>query len=443
MMKIESTLFSAIPKDAADILNNFDEIIQHTLPLNSRQLCQLPENIRKLSHQLTDERTARRVGYMNEAAALSAYIRYFMWWNLVRLTPLFAGFASSGSITADKDAALPSSPAGDASARLHDGDFCLDCGSGPLTVPIAMWLGCPELRKKKLTWYCLDLSQTALSQGEDLYTAVAARTAATTPDQQLWQIIRVKGAVGTEIKKKAAFISCANMFNELFWNAEAPLEQLVKKYSNQLLSYATPDAALLLVEPGVPRAARFVSLFRDFLLRKGFSVLAPCPHTGTCPMDGRKGGKWCHFVLETDNAPARLKKLSAAAGIPKDRASLSFVYAVRSEVTETSPEAAATGNQVLKASPALSEKAAAKSGKTGKSAASPATSIMQLRIVSDAISLYNKTIGRYSCSEMGLSLAIAPENALMSGDIVSVDRGTLSKKPDIDRKSGAVKIKLA
>lgn len=421
MTKPDSTLFAALPEDAAVILNSFDEIVQHTLPLNSRQLYQLPENVRNLSHQLTDERTARRVGYMNEASALSAYIRYFMWWNLVRLTPLFAGLSLS----------------------LHDGDVCLDCGSGPLTVPVALWLGCPELRKIKLTWYCLDLSQTALSHGEDLYTAVAARTAASTPDQQLWQIIRVKGAVGTEIKKKAAFISCANMFNELFWNAEAPLEQLVKKYSNQLLSYASPDAALLLIEPGVPRAARFVSLFRDALLRKGFSVLAPCPHSGACPMDGRKGGKWCHFVLETDDAPARLKKLSAAAGIPKDRASLSYVYAARSEVSETSPEAAASRNQALKASPALSEKAAAKSGKTGKSPASPAASRIPVRVISDAISLYNKTTGRYSCSEMGLTLTIAPENALTSGDIVSVDRGTLSKRPDIDRKSGAVKITLA
>lgn len=388
-MKPDSTLFSAIPEDAVSVLNNFDEIVQHTLPLNSRQLYQVPENVRKLSHLLTDDRPSRRMGYMNEAAALSAYIRYFMWWNLVRLTPLFSGFDLS---------------------RLNDGDVCLDCGSGPLTVPIALWLGCPELRKKKLTWYCLDFSQTALSQGEDLYTAVAARTASTTPDQQLWQIIRVKGPVGTEIKKKAAFISCANMFNELFWNAEAPLEQLVKKYAAQLLAYAEPAAALLLIEPGIPRAARFVSLFRDALLRKGFSVVAPCPHSGTCPMDGRKGGKWCHFVLETDNAPSRLKKLSAAAGIPKDRASLSFVFAERNE-KPGSPES----------EPAVTK---AQAG-------------IKLRIVSDAISLYNKTTGRYSCSEMGLSLAIAPEKAFSSGDLVCVAK---PKRPETDRKSGAIKI---
>lgn len=385
-MKTESTLFSAIPKEAADILNNYDELIQNTLPLNSRQLYQVPENIRKLSHLLTDDRPSRRMGYMNEATALSAYIRYFMWWNLIRLTPLFNGLSFS----------------------LKDGDVCLDCGSGPLTVPIALWLGCPELRKKKLTWYCLDYSQTALSQGEDLYMATVAKTATATPDQQIWQIIRVKGPVGTEIKKKASFISCANMFNELFWNSEQPLEQLVKKYSAQLLAYAEPSAAVLLIEPGVPRAARFVSLFRDALLRKDFLVLAPCPHSGTCPMDGRKGGKWCHFVLDTDNAPARLKKLSAAAGIPKDRASLSFVYAIRTNAeTETTTSKKQEG--------------------------------IKIRIVSDAISLYNKTTGRYSCSEKGLTLAIAPEKELKSGDLVCAE---CPKKLEIDRKSGAVKIQL-
>lgn len=408
MMNIESTLFSALSKDAADILNNFDEIIQHTLPLNSRQQYQLPENIRRLSHQLTDERPSRRMGYMNEAAALSAYIRYFMWWNLVRLTPLFAGFT-------------------DNALHLHDGDVCLDCGSGPLTVPIALWLGCPELRTKKLTWYCLDLSQTALSHGEDLYTAVAARTAQTTPDQQLWQIIRVKGAVGTEIKKKASFISCANMFNELFWNAEAPLEQLVKKYSGQILSYADSSASVLLIEPGVPRAARFVSLFRDALLRKGFSVLAPCPHESICPMDGRKGGKWCHFVLETDNAPSRLKKLSAAAGIPKDRASLSFVYAERIATTET-----AVDSSVKKEPSANSSDRRSSAGKNAS-----ADRMLRLRVVSDAIMLKNGTTGRYSCSEKGLTLAIAPEKTLTSGDFVCADN---MGRTEIDRKSGAVKI---
>ena len=93
MMSIRTgTLFdvSKVPADIAEIIENFDKIIQNIRPLNSKQMQQLPENIRSLSHQMTDDRAARRLGYMNENAQLSSYVRYFTWWNLVRLTRLFS-----------------------------------------------------------------------------------------------------------------------------------------------------------------------------------------------------------------------------------------------------------------------------------------------------------------------------------------------------------------
>ena len=90
--KLITSLFDTtnLSKDSVSILNSFDEIIQGVRPLNSRQLQQLPDHIRELSHQLTDDRASRRLGYMNEAGYISAYISYFMWWNLVRMTRLFA-----------------------------------------------------------------------------------------------------------------------------------------------------------------------------------------------------------------------------------------------------------------------------------------------------------------------------------------------------------------
>ena len=90
--KLIQSLFnnSSVPEDAKKILEDFDSVIQGVKPLNSRQLLQLPENIRNLSHQMTDDRANRRLGYMNENIQLSAYVRYFTWWNLVRLTRLFS-----------------------------------------------------------------------------------------------------------------------------------------------------------------------------------------------------------------------------------------------------------------------------------------------------------------------------------------------------------------
>mgnify|MGYP006327923207 FL=1 len=144
-------LFSFLENTEKEILDNFDDILQNIKPLSSKQLYQLPNFIKELSHQLTDERSSRHNGYMNQTVMLTSYARYFMWWNLFRLTNLFKGFPSEYF------------------DKLQDGEYCLDLGSGPLTVPIALWLSRPELRKKKLTWYCVDISQTALSLGGEIY----------------------------------------------------------------------------------------------------------------------------------------------------------------------------------------------------------------------------------------------------------------------------------
>ena len=53
-MKIESVTpqfdVSKVPQDAQSIIEKFDDILQNVRPLNSRQLQQLPDNIRALSH---------------------------------------------------------------------------------------------------------------------------------------------------------------------------------------------------------------------------------------------------------------------------------------------------------------------------------------------------------------------------------------------------------
>ena len=89
---------SLLPELAAEsrqILESFESIVQGVRPLSSRQLLRLPENIRDLSHLLTDQRGGRRMGYLNDTVYLSAYMRYFQWWNLLRLTRLFAGLKPS------------------------------------------------------------------------------------------------------------------------------------------------------------------------------------------------------------------------------------------------------------------------------------------------------------------------------------------------------------
>ncbi len=410
-------VFGALTKETRALLESFPEIVQGVFPLDSKKIQQLPAQIRELSHYLTDERGERRVGYMNEPATVSAYVHYYMWWNLVRLTSLFSS--------------LP--------LELGDGDTAVDLGSGPLTLPIALWMARPDLRKKRISWYCVDISQGALSAGEELFLSLAAKTG-----DEPWQITRVKGECGVSLKRRVRLVACANMFNELYWDSDQPLEALAKQYARDISSYAEADSSILVVEPGIPRAGRFVSLLRDSLMRLDFHPVAPCPHEGACPFPGLRNGKWCHFVLDTSGAPAKLHRLSDDAGLVKDRAALSFIFALRkksvdgADVAET-PSAGqvapiASGAASRKSTEIISELSKLFTGLT-------------VRITSDPIRLPDFHLGRYGCSELGMVMVTGTYAAAdylktcASGSLIEVpmpDR----KRPERDEKTGAIVIRL-
>ena len=373
---------SSLTKDAREVLAEMNLLIAKSHPLTSKQRALLPKQIQELSHTLTDERSSRKVSYMNRTETLSAYVHYFMWWNLVRLTKVFSNLPKDFF-------------------ALAENSVCLDIGSGPLTVPIALFIAREDLRKLPLTWYCIDLSHEALSFGEDIFLSVAARLGC-----EPWKIVRVKGEFGTAIKEKARLITCANMFNEAFDSStqNMPPDYLAKKYLEKLLSYTdenTSDTRLLVVEPGVPRSARFVSLLRDAMIRKDFIPVSPCTHCSECPMQGKRGEKWCNFAFSTDDAPSALKKLSESSRLPKERAVLSFIAAKHSSYTSDGS--------------------------------------LSFRIVSDPIKLPGNRTGYYACSEKGL-LLVETESALNSGEAYRIE-----KAPDltrIDAKSGAFILKL-
>lgn len=424
---IRREMFSqaAIPAESKKIIENFDDIVADVRNLSGKQRVSLYGAIKNLSHQLTDDRNSRRLGYMNEAGYISAYISYFMWWNLVRQVSLFANLPKS-AFTSLVNSEQP---------------VAIDVGSGTLTAVIALWLARPELRSKKITWYCMDLSQTALAAGEDLFLSIAAKTIremgeestsgtenpATSPSTttEPWKIVRVKGAFGTSIKEKADFITCANVFNEIIQNNEMPTDFLAKKYANELLSYLkNEDSAVLLVEPGDPHSARFISLMRDALIRQKYSPVAPCPHAGTCPMAGRTSGKttnaygknakWCNFAFDTEAAPSHLLKLSEKAGLPKERASLSFV---------------------------ISKKTAEES-KTSTASKSKTAEKTFIRIASDFIRLPDlHKSGYYACSEFGMLLAI-DEHGIQpkNGELLQIK--TPEDLSERDKKSGALIVKI-
>lgn len=383
-----------LEENAKFVLENFDSIVKNALSLNSRQVQNLPKSINSLSHSLTDERENRRLGYMNSTEELSSYIHYFTWWNLVRLIKIFSNFT-------EKD------------FNLNDGDFCADFGSGPLTVIIALWLSCPDLRNKKLTWYCVDISSRAMALGEDIFYSVAAKCPPKNQNSEsFWKIIRVKGELGVSLKNKVKFISCANMFNEINQNTEKSYEEIAKSSVKTLINYGQKDCSFFILEPGIPNSAHFISLCRDEFIQNKKEILSPCTHKEKCCMNGKnakKGGKskWCNFDFLTEDAPLKLLKLSEQANLAKNRVVLSFIFAGDFK------------NQQVQ------------------------NDFINCRIASDSFLLSNNKKGFYACSQIGFLLISVQKNVnLKSGDLITFELKSPVERLKTDSKSGAKIINL-
>jgi hypothetical protein len=366
------------------------DLIDKTFPLPSRFRAGLPRDVAALSRSLTDKRSDRDDGYLGKPAPLSAYLRYFLPWNVYRLARLLPALAID----------------------LADGDSVTDLGSGPLTVPIALWLARPDLRSKRLDFRCLDRTGKVLDAGNALFSALVAGTNCP------WKIRTIRGSLGTRIEGgKAALVTAANVLNELFWEDRTPVAEQAERKAGFLSALAGDRGAVLVVEPGIPRSGEFISALRAAFIELGRNPLAPCTHALACPMSGgHRGAKWCHFAFETDDAPPRLHKLSAAAGIPKERATLSFLYSgprIDPAMVPTAFSATAAGKGLA------------------------------VRVISDAFPLDEGGAGRYACSEQGLTLVAGSRR-----DVEALESGILLEFPQKggreirDPKSGALVLEI-
>ena len=389
-----TSVFSELTSEAKNILEHFPVLLEQVLPLDAKKKQLLPQHIHTLFHELTDERSSRKTHYLNDPVKLSAYTHYYVWWNLVRLTKLLQNL----------------------DIRLDDGDYAADFGSGPLTFVCALWIAKPKLRKKRLTWYCVDISNKALSFGEELFLALCAYTGKKDNGEIPWTVKKVCGAFGTPLSEKVSLVTEANMFNEIFWNSPLSLDEQAERTHRTVMHYLKPNGAVLFIEPGIPLAGEFLSLLRTQFLEAGFSLYAPCPHQGACcfpnhPLQTAAKtpiayNKWCHFTFETHDSPKNLLRLSEVSHLGKERASLSFLYGSLLPYIDNTTEDKIDSVRIYG------------NAGLGHSGGIP------VRICSDIIKPDPQTIGRYACSEKGFMLITSHAykesvlNAAVSGTLL-------------------------
>ena len=403
-------LFPALPEETRRELDRLPALIDKVFPLPARFRTGLPRDVAELSRLLTSGREDRGNSYLGKPALLSAYLRYFLPWNIYRLSRLLGS--------------LP--------LELKAGDALNDLGAGPLTFAASLWISRPDLRGVPLEFRCVDRTAAVLEAGKKLFAALTEKTGC--PGGCLgecrWTIRTIrgelrafgsgrKGGLSVEIKGKPAALSAAvNIYNELFWGFSPfdteGLERFADIQARLLSSLTESSGSVLVAEPGIPRSGEFVSLLRSALMREGRVPLSPCTHRGSCPLPGgqsEKGvkSKWCHFAFDTEDAPIELHKLSAAARIPKERAVMSYLL--------TGPAAPAR---------------AVSSGP------------IKIRIISDSFRVSSHggqnsgtdLWGRYGCGERGLVLVTGNRESLESSPSGALEELTLTGK--IDEKSGAL-----
>lgn len=425
--------------------------LDEAMPLTAARRRDLPHACRDLSAMLTSDRETLERPYWTLPRLTSAYLRYFLPWNLVRLTALLPGLSLGSAREGD---GLPSEP------------LILDLGSGPCTLPLALWLSRPDLRRLPITVVASDTAPHPMDLGRRIFESLRRDLDPASP----WTIRTLRAPAHAAIRLlrgRPWLIAMGNVLNELEERDRRPgllldrLETLVDDAARAL----PPGGRLLAVEPGTRQGGRLVSLLRGLALSDGsgphdedamadgmedgdygnawsegglapssgalaeegeekdgeedaaprFLPLAPCPHADRCPMTARGVAAWCHVNAPATAAPAALRDLSRLAGLGKESVSLSFLLLARTGGAATARENA--GGRPGTPLPV----------DAGRRTARPLA-----RLISDPFVLPGYPgRARYACTDQGL--ALIPDSAFLApGALCEV-----TPTPRRDGKSGA------
>jgi len=387
------------------MLDKIPELIKKTFPIPGKYRSRLPSDIARLSKLLTNNRGERALSYLSKPDLLSAYLYYFLPWNLYRLCLLIPALNIS----------------------LAENDIITDLGCGPLTFTCALWISCPDLRNIPLVFNCVDRSSPALEAGKKIFTALCKNS-------DTWKINIIKEDIDlrkiktsvTRKRKPASLVCAVNLFNEIYeklpHNNIEELRRTAEKTAKLLHGEASQEGKILTVEPGVPQSGRFISLLRDELIKLNRQPFSPCTHSADCPflegafkltrgrgwIDTKK--RWCHFAFESFDAPKELTAISKAAKLPKERLVLSYLFSGGSRAAEKNPQ---------KINNSAKEK-------------------QDIRVISDAFTLPENRFGRYGCCEKGLVLVTGDKNRISEIPSLSLTAAYPFENEKRDSKSGAL-----
>ncbi|MCQ4084708.1 small ribosomal subunit Rsm22 family protein [Streptomyces sp. RB6PN25] len=188
----------------------------------------------------------------------------------------------------------------------------IDIGGG---TGAATWAVADAWPGADLTTTVLDWSEAAL----DLGRALASRAPHPALRAAQWQ----RQAIGGSLALPAAdLVTISYVLGEL---ADADAVSVVAEA-------ARSAHTVVVIEPGTPAGYRRVLRARQQLVDAGLTVVAPCPHSGTCPV---QGDDWCHFAARVTRSS--LHRQVKGGSLPYEDEKFSYVAAVRSQGAHPAP----------------------------------------------------------------------------------------------------------
>ncbi|MDE7469582.1 MAG: small ribosomal subunit Rsm22 family protein [Desulfovibrionaceae bacterium] len=295
-------LFTPPNKDAIDALEELYAPIRKVMPLKKNQYALLPRSIQELSYILTQQR-GEMPFYWSSPRLRSAYFYYFMPWNLVRLAQCIPNLY------------LPEL------SYIEEYPSILDIGSGPLTLPLALWLFRKDLRDIPLTIYCYDTAKHPMEYGKRLLEEIMST--------KKWKIVLIDARKThyRDIKTKVALTIASNVINELVQRKTRSMEESLTNVYTMLTYHLAHKSHALCIEIGTRLGGTIISALHDIIVEaEEYDIIAPCTHNNVCPYSEGKQKTWCHFSFADFVAPTWLTKLSTRADLPKTTLSTSLLH---------------------------------------------------------------------------------------------------------------------
>lgn len=149
----------------------------------------------------------------------------------------------------------------------------------------------------------LDWAEPALALGKELADGVFHAE---------WRRDRISGALRLDT---ADLVTASYVLKEL---TEADRRAVVTEA-------ARVAQAVVIVEPGTPDGYERIIEARSLLVEAGFTVAAPCPHSGACPIE--PGKDWCHFAARVSRSS--LHRQVKGGSLPYEDEKFAYVAATR------------------------------------------------------------------------------------------------------------------